>query len=252
MLLTQNRELKRDGVWNWTLPAWVIQLDDGSHMNVCPNAGACAQVCYARNGTYRFPTVRAKHLANLNLALSDDFMPQMRDALAHRRMRPRGIIREIPGLPTIDHLSREVQEWILSGGQAVRIHDSGDFFSEDYYRQWITLAWDFPDILFYAYTKEVTVTKRLEADFPPNLLICYSLGGREDHLLNLDTDRHGDVFPDLDTLTAAGYMSQDPSDLLCVLLPTTRIGIPQNNIPHFRKRLDGRTFSQAQRDRARR
>lgn len=36
MLLTQNRELKRDGVWNWTLPAWVIQLDDGSHMNVCP------------------------------------------------------------------------------------------------------------------------------------------------------------------------------------------------------------------------
>lgn len=103
MLLTQNRELKKDGVWNWTLPAWVVELPDGSHFNVCPHAGACAKFCYARNGTYLFPKVRGKHLDNL----------------------------------------------------------------------------------------------------------------------------------------------------LCVLLPTTRVGIPQNNIPHFRKKLDGRTFSEAQRERVR-
>ena len=251
MLLTQNRELKKDGVWNWTLPAWVVELPDGSHFNVCPHAGACAKFCYARNGTYLFPKVRGKHLDNLLLAQSPDFALKMHETLAHKRMRPTGFIREIPGLPTTDHLTREVNEWILSGGQAVRIHDSGDFFSEDYYNNWITLAWDFPDILFYAYTKEVSLTKRLEEKFPSNFLICYSMGGREDHLLDPDKDRHADVFPDLEAITEAGYMSQHESDLLCVLLPTTRVGIPQNNIPHFRKKLDGRTFSEAQRERVR-
>jgi hypothetical protein len=59
------------------------------------------------------------------------------------------------------------------------------------------------------------------------------------------------VFPDEQALTDAGYFSQHASDLLCVLAPSNRIGIPQNNIPHFRKGLGGRTFSQAQQDRAR-
>lgn len=48
-----------------------------------------------------------------------------------------------------------------------------------------------------------------------------------------------------------GYYSQHGSDLLSVLAPSHRIGIPQNNIPHFRKGLAGRTFSEAQQERAR-
>jgi hypothetical protein len=46
-------------------------------------------------------------------------------------------------------------------------------------------------------------------------------------------------------------MSEGPSDLLAVLLPTTRIGIVANNIPGYNKRLAGRTFSEAQQDRVR-
>lgn len=254
MLLTQNRELKQDRVWNWTLPAWVVELPDGSHMNVCPNAGACAKFCYARNGTYLFPKVRGKHLRNLELAYSPAFAEEMRKELAHKRMRPTGIPREIPGLTSLEHLSEGTRYWIETGGQAIRIHDSGDFFSEEYYRQWLDLAWEFPEILFYAYTKEVSLTKRLQAEtnWPGNFLICYSMGGKEDHLLDLDRDRHADVFPDLEAIEEAGYMSQHESDLLCVLLPTTRVGIPQNNIPHYKKRLDGRTFSEAQAERRRR
>jgi hypothetical protein len=48
-LLTQNRELKAIGVWNWTLPAWAGRLDDGRTFNTCPSAGICAKVCYASN-----------------------------------------------------------------------------------------------------------------------------------------------------------------------------------------------------------
>lgn len=39
-----------------------------------------------------------------------------------------------------------------------------------------------------------------------------------------------------------GYLDQSDSDLLAVLLPTTRIGIPANNIRHFRARQGPRTF----------
>jgi hypothetical protein len=253
MLLTQNREMRADKVWNWTLPAWVITLPDGRNMNVCPNAGACAKVCYARNGTYLFPTVRAKHMSNLEAAMSDDFADQMLTELHAKKMRPTGTPRIVPGLESTDHLSGWVQQWLECGGQAVRIHDSGDFFSEEYLIKWIEIAWECPNILFYAYTKEVEMIRSVKPRilWPSNLLTIYSMGGKQDHLIDPDVDRHADVFPDLDAIEAAGYMSQHESDLLSVLLPTTRVGIPQNNIPHFKKRLDGRTFSEAQKDRAR-
>lgn len=248
--LTQNSELRRDGVWNFTLPAWVVELPDGSHFNVCPNAGACAKFCYARNGTYLFPQVRGKHLKNLELVRDDPNWPTaIMGELSAKKFRPRGTPRSVPGLPDTSHLSPWVQSWLTGGGQAVRIHDSGDFFSQDYLNGWLKVARLTTDVLFYAYTKQVQLIKDNEETFPENFLICYSMGGRQDNLLDLGADRHADVFPNLDAIVDAGYTSQHESDLLCVLLPTNRIGIPQNNIPAFRKRLAGRTFSQAQTER---
>jgi hypothetical protein len=250
MYLTQNSEMRRDGVWNFTLPAWVIELEDGSHFNVCPNAGACAKFCYARNGTYLFPKVKGKHLSNLTLVKDD---PNWPDAIAgeleHKRFKPRREPRIIPGLVTTTHLTTAVRTWLEAGGQAVRIHDSGDFFSREYLDGWILLAERFPEILFYAYTKEVQLFESLT--LPDNFLTVYSMGGKQDTMIDKDTMRHADVFPDIDSIEAAGYMSQHESDLLCVLLPTTRIGVPQNNIKHFKKKLDGRTFSQVQEERKR-
>lgn len=249
-LLTQNREMKQDGVWNFTLPAWVVELPDGSHFNVCPNAGACAKFCYARNGTYLFPKVRGKHLTNLELVTQDEDWPhEILAELRHRRFRPTGERREIPGLEDVSHLNIWCQSWLYAGGQAVRIHDSGDFFNETYLQGWIYVANAMQDILFYAYTKEVAMLRG--RDLPDNMLIVFSMGGKQDHLLDLEVDRHADVFPDLDAIEAAGYFSQHESDLLSVLAPSNRIGIPQNNIPHFKKRLAGRTFAQAQVERRR-
>jgi len=252
MLLTQNSEMRRDGVWNWTLPAWVIELPDGSHMNVCPNAGACAKFCYARNGTYLFPKVRGKHLTNLELVKDDpNWTEAMATELQLKKFLPKGTPREIPGLDSVDHLNPWIQQWIINGGQAVRIHDSGDFFNRDYLYGWIRLAEQFSEILFYAYTKEVQMLEEAKPDLPPNFQIVYSMGGKQDVLVDKDTMRHADVFPDLEAIEIAGYMSQHPSDLLCVLLPSMRVGIPQNNIKHFKKRLGDKTFSEAQTDRLR-
>jgi len=246
--LTQNSEMRKDKVWNFTLPAWVIELPDGSHFNVCPSAGACAKFCYAKNGTYLFPKVKGKHLSNLLLVRDDpEWVEKMSEELRLKKFRPKGFIREVPGLESTGHLPRDVQELLLAGSAAIRIHDSGDFFSLEYLKGWIEIAEAFPDVLFYAYTKEVQMLE--SADLPTNFLICYSMGGRQDHLIDRETMRHADVFPSLEEIWQAGYFSQHESDLLCVLAPSVKIGIPQNNIPHFRKGLAGRTFSEAQEDR---
>jgi hypothetical protein len=223
-LLTQNSELRPDGIYNWSIPALAAKLSDGKNIKTCPNAGACANVCYARNGTYNFSNVKARHTANLEYVINDPqgWFAQMLEEVNHPRMR----------------------------GKYVRIHDSGDFFSEDYLLLWLKIALLTPDVTFYCYTKEVSMFKRIvEYDCPKNFRYLYSLGGREDYLIDLELDRHADVFPDDAAILEAGYANQDASDLLAITLTSNKIGIPQNNIPQFRKRLAGRTFGEVQKER---
>lgn len=246
-LLTQNSELRDIGVYNWSIPAYVVELSDGTKFNACPSAGACASLCYARNGTYLFPTVRAAHLRNLEMVLNNlpGWREQMVLELGRRRYRPSGVPRTAV-VPDADY-DEWTARWIGSGGQAVRIHDAGDFFSDDYTEAWLSIARATPDVLFYAYTKEVSRFRRLvEPRAPINFRWIYSLGGREDHLLDLDRDRHAEVFPDESAIADAGYRSQEESDLYAVLLPTVRIGIPANNIRHFKKRQGSETFGSLQ------
>lgn len=220
-LLTQNSELRPDGIFNWSIPALAAKLSDGSNIKTCPSAGICANVCYARNGTYNFRNVKARHTLNLEYVIRD----------------PDGWYRQM--LAEVGHKSKK--------GKHIRIHDSGDFYSESYLKMWLDIARATPDVIFYCYTKEVSMFKRVvEPDCPPNFRYLYSLGGREDHLINLEVDRHADVFPDDAAILDAGYQSQDASDLLAITLPTNKIGIPQNNIPHFRKRIKNRTFGEMQ------
>ena len=246
-LLTQNGELREIGVWNWSLPAWVVTLEDGTKFNVCPSAGSCAALCYARNGTYLFPDVQRAHLRNLKMVREhlDGWTRAMLDEIGHDRFRPTGTPR--PAAPGAGEADPWVADWLAVGGQAVRIHDAGDFFADDYLLAWLRIARAYPDVLFYAYTKEVSRFRRLvEPDPPVNFRWIYSLGGREDHLLDRDLDRHAEVFPSRRAIAEAGYQSQEESDLYAVTLPTTRVGIPANNIAHFRKKQGTATFGELQ------
>jgi Gene product 88 len=219
-LLTQNSELKRIGVWNWTLPALGARLPDGRTIATCPSAGVCARVCYARNGTYRIPAVHARHVANLAYVVDD----------------PDGW--EWAMLAELD-APRFREAW-------VRIHDSGDFFSDPYLTAWLRIITARPQVNFYAYTKEVDRFRRLvEPNPPPNFRWVYSLGGTQDHDLDPGHDRVADVFPTEEAIHAAGWHSQDASDLLAVLGPAP-VGIPANNIARFRRRQGDRTFGQWQ------
>jgi hypothetical protein len=240
-ILRQNAELRKDRIWNFSIPAWYAVLSDGSRFMTCPHAGPCAQVCYARNGTYRFPKVLASHTRNLETYLADPagWVRTLAMELSSRRFRPTGEPRNLGTLP-----DSWLTAWAENGGAAVRIHDTGDFFSEAYLRDWLEIARRVPDVLFYAYTKEVSLFRSVpEVNSLPNFRFLFSTGGLEDHLIDTETDRHADVFPDEHAIVEAGYFSQSETDLLAVVAPATRIGIPANNIPAFRKKLAGRRFS---------
>ena len=100
----------------------------------------CKKYCYA-NYMYRiYPGYRKKMMANFRAAKSDDF---------------------------IGAISYELAE----ASYFVRLHVSGDFYSQAYLNKWMTIARRFPNHLFYCYTKAIRLdyTKR-----PSNLVVYLS------------------------------------------------------------------------------
>jgi hypothetical protein len=58
-------------------------------------------------------------------------------------------------------LRNTVLKWLLNGGykaQYLRIHASGDFFSEDYARAWVRIMKEWPNVKFWVYTRSFTET----------------------------------------------------------------------------------------------
>lgn len=219
LLTNGNRELKADGIFTWSLPALAAKLLNGKNVLVCPSAGICAQLCYARSGTYNFSNVKAAHVRNLEMTLDDLDLWKA-------------------------NIIQELKAKRYYGGKSVRIHDSGDFYSEMYFLAWLEIATFTPHVFFYAYTKEVALIKQYE--LPSNFVIIFSMGGKQDHLIDKENDRHADVFPSLEALEAAGYTDQEHSDLFAAILPTNKIGIVVNNIPHLKKKQGAATFGSLQ------
>jgi hypothetical protein len=162
--------------------------------------------------------VRKKHLANLELTFnSPQFIKEMMaDIKSKKKIR------------------------------ALRIHDAGDFYSLEYLQAWAAIAYACPHIIFYAYTKQISLFKENAHRLPENFLYIHSTGGLEDHLIDKENDRHAEVFPDEQSIIDAGYFDQSEDDLLSVTAPTNKIGIPANNIKHYLKRMGGQTFSDLQ------
>ncbi len=70
-LLTHNADLKKTGVWAWTLPAHFVTIESGEKFYTCPNAGIWGAFCYAKTGTFQFSNVKKAHREKLDMVLSD-------------------------------------------------------------------------------------------------------------------------------------------------------------------------------------
>lgn len=65
-----------------------------------------------------------------------------------------------------------------------RIHESGDFYSQQYFDAWLLVAKEMSDVVFYAYTKSLPFWVARLSTIPKNLKLIASVGGSSDHLIS--------------------------------------------------------------------
>lgn len=186
-LSTGNAKLNKttgDGVYkviSFGIPADHSFTDgNGNVINTCFGASSCRAVCYAKQGRYTSPNVIAARIRNLEASQSGSFVSDILEALSHK--------------PSYN---------------VVRIHDSGDFYSQEYFDKWCRISASRPDMVFYAYTKAHTLNM---GQRPDNLRITRSLGGRYDRLVNL-AESHSRIFATPAARDAAGYVDGNINDV---------------------------------------
>ena len=196
-LLTQNSKLKKTSkslglrVFNFGIPAY----KSASGKLTCPFADACVKFCYAKKGAYIWSNVQPAFEKRYQLSKTDDFVNKMN------------------------------QEIIKKKPDYVRVHDSGDYYSNAYLRKWLAVAIHNPQVRFYSYTNCVSMLKN--ANLPNNYDIIFSDSGKQKHLIDKKNDRHTKIFSTHNELISAGYTDASSVDLMATkwFNKTNKVGL---------------------------
>ncbi len=115
-------------------------------IKTCTPTKWCVQRCYAQNGFYKTSSVKASLEKNHHASQEDDF---------------------------VDKMNKELKKSPL---HRVRIHPSGDFYSEEYIEKWISICKSNPDKQFLAFTKRGDLAQfLLKLESLPNIALFESL-----------------------------------------------------------------------------
>ena len=181
-----NEKLQKDNGGTYNIIGFGIPADydfqhNGETVNTCPSALACRAVCYAKQGRYAMPNVIAARQHNLEMSQNPYF---------------------------VDFVVADLER--MRKVNTVRIHDSGDFYDQEYYDKWCAIATMLPEITFYAYTK--TVNMDLWSHKPDNLKITQSLGGKHDEMVDTNMP-HSRIFATHEDRVNAGYVDGNVNDV---------------------------------------
>jgi len=128
-----------------------------------------------------------------------------------------------------DNLERAKASWLPSlprGAKAVRIHASGDFYSQKYFDLWLSYAADNPDVEFWAYTKSLRYWIERVGKIPNNMTLTASYGGRDDQLIKKHGLKYALVVDSLNTADALGLPVDNNDDL--ARTPSTDFALVDN------------------------
>jgi hypothetical protein len=96
----------------------------------------------------------------------------------------------------------------------VRIHSSGDFFSQAYFDAWLDVARRNPGLIFYGYTKALPFWIYRRGVLPANFKLVASYGGKFDFLIKPNKLKSATVFEYHHEADAAG-LEVDHDDSHC-------------------------------------
>jgi len=144
-------------------------------VDTCPGAGACKVYCYAKKGGYvQWKASSMSQTRQLNFLLND----------------PQGYKNKLES-----ELRSAEKKFGKKGTKiVVRWHDAGDFFSPEYLDLAYSVARDFPNIEFYAYTKMAGVATGAK---PSNFKMNFSMGAtpEQEKQIDFSTTKHSTVVP---------------------------------------------------------
>jgi hypothetical protein len=115
--------------------------------------------CFAAGDESRFPNVRRLRWHNFNLL--------------------RG--------KTLEEMAALILDSLPTDAKMVRLHVSGDFFSDAYFLAWMDVAKAKPETLFYTYTKSLPIWLRHRSSVPANFKLTASEGGKHDDLIESES-----------------------------------------------------------------
>ena len=90
-------------------------------------------------------------------------------------------IRDIRNVNTIATM---INQAIPVKAKLIRIHVTGDFYNETYFKAWLKVVTMNPNKTFYGYTKRIDLLIKYKSKIPNNLILTASIGGKYDHLIN--------------------------------------------------------------------
>ena len=174
---------KAAGILEETLKAYAFSLPAG---HSCP----AAKICKTIADRYTGKITDGKFQKYRCFAASDEAKsPQARRARWHN----------MDALKPLDEegMTELILQSLPHDLGICRIHVSGDFFNEKYFRAWCNVARLNPDKLFYAYTQSlrywVNLVERDYDDIPANLNLTASHGGWTDDLIEQHKLRNSTV-----------------------------------------------------------
>lgn len=94
---------------------------------------------------------------------------------------------------TLEGMAELIQKSLPFGYGVIRVHVSGDFFSETYFLAWLNVAMNNPRIMFYGYTKAIPLMIKYRKHIPHNFRFVASKGGTHDHLIKRSKLRTAEV-----------------------------------------------------------
>lgn len=144
-----------------------------------PAGHACpfAKDCHSRADRHTGYITDGKHLQFRCFAASQECLyPSVRQS----RWNNFTILKTAKSLEGMANL---IQYSLPRGVSVVRVHVSGDFFSEIYFLAWLNVALNNPLVVFYGYTKATPFIVKYKKHLPPNFRFTASFGGTCDALI---------------------------------------------------------------------
>lgn len=141
-------------IGNMKLPKSTAIFNLPSGMSCPGQTDLCKKICYAKKAERMYPQTLPYRLRMYELSLRKDFVSIMREEIKR-----------------VTQANKKVKI------TTIRVHESGDFYSQAYVNKWLEISMEFTGIKFYAYTKSffLDFSKR-----PSNFVIKLSLDPTSD------------------------------------------------------------------------